>query len=117
MDVQNLLLKIDDLILYLKTSKEYQLCLKAREKMNENKELIQLVEEVKTLQKKYIRSNYSEEIKKTLDEKVEVLNEIPLFVTYNQNLEVVNQKLQIIQEELNHYFYSKLNKSISKENG
>ena len=41
MDVQNLLLKIDDLILYLKTSKEYQLCLKAREKMNENKELIQ----------------------------------------------------------------------------
>lgn len=112
MDAQNLLQKVDDLILYVKESKEYQLCLKAREQMSENKELIQLIDEVKALQKKYIRSNYSKEIKKKLDEKIEILNEIPLFVTYNQNLEVVNQKLQIIQEELNHYFYSKLNQSI-----
>lgn len=47
-----------------------------------------------------------------LEEKLEALNEIPLFVTYNQNLEVVNQKLQMIQEEFNDYFDSKLNKSI-----
>ena len=54
----------------------------------------------------------SKEIKEMLEEKLEALNEIPLFVTYNQNLEVVNQKLQMIQEEFNDYFDSKLNKSI-----
>ncbi len=112
MDVQKLLQKVDDLILFVKESKEYQLCLEAKEKMSENKELMQLIEEVKNLQKQYIRSNNAKEDKKKLDEKIEVLNEIPLFVTYNQNLEVVNQKLQIIEDEVNHYFYSKLNKSI-----
>lgn len=112
MDVLNLLQKIDDLILFVKQSKEYQLCLEAKAKMSENKELMQLIEEVKNLQKQYIRSNNSNEIKKILDEKIHVLNEIPLFVTYNLNLEVVNQKLQVIQEELNDYFYMKLNKSI-----
>ena len=112
MAVQKMLQKVDDLIFFVKESREYQLCLKAKQKMMENEELMQLIEEVKSLQKQYIRSNNSKEIKEMLEEKLEALNEIPLFVTYNQNLEVVNQKLQMIQEEFNDYFDSKLNKSI-----
>lgn len=112
MDAPNLLLKLDDLILYIKESREYQLCLKAKEKMKDNEELMELIDEVKSLQKKYIRSNYSKEIKEALDEKMRVLNEIPIFATYNYNLEIVNEKLQVIKEELDQYFYSKLNKSI-----
>lgn len=112
MDAQNLLVKLDDLISYIKESKEYQLCLEAKEKMKGNEELMKQIDEVKALQKKYIRSSESEEVKKELDEKMEILNEVPIFVTYNVNLEIVNRKLQIIKEEFDQYFYSKLNKSI-----
>lgn len=49
MAVQKLLQKVDDLIFFVKESREYQLCLKAKEKMRENEELMQLIEEVKSL--------------------------------------------------------------------
>lgn len=78
--------------------------------MAENEELSLLIKDVKSLQKKYIRSNYQEEIKKELDQKVDKLNNIPLYVSYNNELDSVNENLLVIEEELNEYFNNKLNK-------
>lgn len=81
-----------------------------KKKMAENEELSLLIKDVKSLQKKYIRSNYQEEIKKELDQKVDKLNNIPLYVSYNNELDSVNENLLVIEEELNEYFNNKLNK-------
>lgn len=104
--------QLDDLISYIQESKEYKNCLLAKKKMSQNKDIINLIEEVKKLQKEYIRSSYKEEVKLKLEEKKEKLYEIPIFLSYMNNLEVVNEMLSTISEELNYYFHQKLNRMI-----
>ena len=100
---------IDDLIDTIVNSKEYKNVIEIKKKMDTNSELIILINEVKKLQKKYIKSNYDEKIKKDLEIKKEELNNIPIYVDYNENLKAVNEMINIVKDELNKYFYDKLN--------
>lgn len=102
--------KLDNLISFVKNQKEYKNCLEIKEKMSNNKKLSQLIEEVKSLQKDYIRSNNNLDIKNKLDRKQDELDNIPLYVSYNNELELVNEMLLVIEDELNKYFNNKLNK-------
>lgn len=89
-------------------SKDYKSCIEIKKKMSANKELVQLVEKIKKLQKEYVRSNdlkIIEELKRLEDE----LNEIPIYVVYMQHLERVNQMINYVKDELNDYFYDVLN--------
>lgn len=90
-------------------SKEYQECLKIKQKMDKNEDIKSRVNKIKKLQKEYLRTN-SLEIEEQLKRLEEELNEIPLYVIYNQNLEIVNQKINYVQEEINDYFYKLFNK-------
>lgn len=110
--MENLNKSIDELIDVVINSHEYQTCIKLRMQMSSNHELMRLIDDVKNLQKKYIKSNYSEELKQQLQEKKEKLNKIPIYIIYNENLEVVNNMINVINDELNSYFYDKLNKDI-----
>lgn len=100
---------IDEIISCIKESKDYKKCLELKEKMDNNDELKKLVEEVKNLQKKYIKSNYDDNIKRELDALEEKLNAIPIYVVYNQYLNKVNENISIINDRLNDYFYNLFN--------
>ena len=100
--------KLDDLIAVIKNSYEYQQCIEIKKQMDQNKELNDLINKVKKLQQKYIRTqekNIKEELKKNQEE----LNQIPIYCEYNQYLAIVNEKIELIKDELNEYFYQKLN--------
>lgn len=107
--MENVNNKVDELIDYIKNTNDYKMCLKLRSQMNNNKELIDLINEIKKLQKKYIRGNYDDSLKKELDEKNETLLSIPLYVVYNQHLARVNEMIDYVKESLNDYFYNLLN--------
>lgn len=99
---------LDDIINYITNSKEYIKCIEIKKKMSKNKKLTELIEDIKKLQKKYIKEN-DESIKEKLDSKEKELNEIPIYVEYNNNLEVVNNMINLVKDELNDYFYKLLN--------
>ena len=100
---------LDDLVNYIKDSNEYKTCIKLKSQMSNNSEINDMVKEVKELQKKYIKSGYDKNVKMELDEVNNKLNEIPIYVIYNQNLEKVNEMINLVKDELNTYFDNLLN--------
>ena len=101
---------IDDITSTIINSFEYQECLKIKERMSNNKDITDVLNKIKILQKKYVRSNYDKFIKKELDELEEKLNSIPIYNIYLQNLEIVNDKIEYVKDSLNDYFYHLFNK-------
>ncbi len=104
--------KLDELINIIKNSSEYINCLQIKEQMNKNKELNELIEKLKNTQKKYIKTK-DKSVKEELDKYEKKLNSIPIYKEYNQYLVTVNEKIELIKEELNNYFNQKLNKDKS----
>ena len=103
---------LDSIINFITESDEYKNCVRLKEKMSSNTEICDLTSKVKSLQKKYVRSGYDDAIKKELDSTLEKLENIPIYVIYNQNLEIVNNMISTVNEEINCYFTDKFNKSI-----
>ena len=101
---------LDEVILTIQNSSEYQICLSLKEKMKDNSKINTLVSQVKTTQKKYIRSHYDSIIKKELDSLEEQLLNIPIYHIYFDNLQRVNEMIHYVQDTLNQYFYQLLNK-------
>lgn len=100
---------LEDIVLYIKNSEDYKMCIKLKEKMSENKELCDLINQIKDTQKKYVKSNYDDNIKDELDNLENKLNEIPIYVIYMQHLTNVNEKINFVKDELNNYFYKLMN--------
>lgn len=100
---------IDEIVLSIKESKEYKMCLSLKEKMDNNIDLKNKINKIKTLQKKYIRSGYDSSIKSELDKLNEELFNIPIYKIYLDNLEVVNHKIDYVKDSLNDYFYKLFN--------
>lgn len=100
------------IINFIIESDEYKNCIRLKKKMSSNREICDLTNKVKSLQKKYVRSGYDDAIKKELDSTLEKLENIPIYVIYNQNLEIVNNMISTVNEEVNAYFFDKFNKSI-----
>lgn len=95
--------ELNRVIDYIINSDSYKKCLELRDKMPKNKELMSLIDEIKSLQKKYMKSK-SKDIKKELDEKTDKLLNIPIYYKYNQKLEEVNNMISYVEDELNDYF-------------
>ncbi len=101
---------LDCIIHHIQSSKEYQNCLLLKTKMDHNLEVMSLIQDIKKLQKLYVQSHYQdEEVHRELDEKLKRLNSIPLYISYNQNLEVVNSMIDVFKDEMNDYFYQQFN--------
>ena len=100
---------LDEVVKCITNSKEYKKCIELKKKMQEDEEIKLLVSEVKKLQKQFIKTN-DLDIKKELDNINNRLDEIPIYVVYKQNLEIVNEKIEFIKDELNDYFYKLFNK-------
>ena len=103
-----ILSKIDEIIEYIESSDNYQKYLLIREKMSNEQEIKELLNEIKHLQKK-LANNYNKNIENELEEKNKVLNNIPLYREYLNTLDEINNIYNIIENSLNKYFYDKLN--------
>lgn len=100
---------LDEVVNTIKNSKEYKKCLELKKKMDSNDEINSLVKEIKSKQKKYIKSN-DPNILSELNELEEKLNSIPIYHIYLDNLEEVNKMINYVKDELNDYFIDLLNK-------
>ena len=103
---------LDEVIFCIKDSNEYKMCLSLKDKMSTNDEIVSLVEDVKRLQKEYIKKGHDSDVKKRLDEVNNRLNDIPIYNVYLSNLEKVNEKIEYVKDSLNDYFYKLLNEKV-----
>ncbi len=102
--------ELNKIIDYITNTEEYKNTLKLKNQMSKNIELTNLIEEVKSLQKEYIKTN-SSNIKRKLDDKTLQLEKYPIYISYNNNLEKVNQMIGYVNDELNDYFEKVVNES------
>ena len=95
---------IDKLFKDFKEEKLYKDYLKCKEKLNCNSEIISLINEIKRLQKIVVNNNDKviEEKLKTLYKK---LYEYPLYVTYIELKEEVENNLKLISKSFEKYFF------------
>ncbi len=108
--MENLYKKLDDVILCIKESNEYKNVIDIKKKMDSNEELKKKINDIKLLQKKYVKSNYDSFVKKDLDKLNDELLEVPIYRIYLDNLSVVNEKIEYVKDSLNDYFYNLFNK-------
>ena len=107
--MENFYNSLDELIDYIKNTIEYKKCLELKNKMSSNSNINSLIDNIKNLQKKYIKSNYDSDIKLELDKLNEELNNIPIYITYTEYLDRVNEMISYVNDELSDYFYNILN--------
>jgi len=100
--------KVDLIIDYIKNTFEYKRVIELKEEINNNKDLMNKINEVRLMQQEYVKKNIE---KKELNKKIKELNNIPIYNEYNRNLEIVNEKLDYIKEYLNDYFNEVLNEN------
>lgn len=109
--MENLLNKIDDLVDTIKDSKEYKHYLELEDKIKSNKEIMSLIEEVKTKEKAIVNSkniNDTDSLKRELDHLLSKLDEYPLYVEYIELQEDFNNLFGTIKDKLNNYFEDKI---------
>ncbi len=87
--------KIDELFQAINESEEYQDYLKIVKILKEDKELTNLIEEIKQLQKEatileYQNNTKYKEIDNTIKEKLNILNNNPLYVEYKYKMDELN---------------------------
>lgn len=98
--------KIDEIIKSIENSPIYQKYLDLKKQIGNNKELKMLINEVRVLQKDIV---HHVKDKKVLDEKLNELNNHPLYIEYINTLDEINNIYGIIESNLNNYFNKKLN--------
>lgn len=98
--------KIDEIISVIEDSPEYQKYLLLKGKINSNNELKRLINEVRVLQKDVVHHlNKKDELNNKMDE----LNNSPLYREYVNTLFEINNIYAIIENSINKYFQNKLN--------
>lgn len=100
---------IDEVVEVITSSSDYKNCIELKEKMSNNQDVCELVEQIKKLQKKYVLEN-DDKILTELKSLEDRLNNIPIYAIYMQHLEKVNEMINYVKDELNNYFYQALNK-------
>ena len=94
---------LNEVINCIRESNDYKECIRLKSLMDKNTEIKELVEKIKELQKKYIRSGYDDSIKEELDLLEERLYSIPIYDVYRRHLEEVNRRIDYVKDELNDY--------------
>ena len=105
--------KIDDLFETIKNSEEYKAYQNIGEVLKDNKEVNDLVEEIKKLQQKSVRleeENNPEykEVDKLIEEKVKKLNSIPVYQEYLRRMEEFNDIIATSRNNIEEYINSKI---------
>ena len=99
--------KVDEIIDVIESSDNYQKYILLQEKMQKNSNLVNLINEVKELQKDIVHGKDREN---ELNKKMQLLENNPLYREYNNTLCEINNQFAIIENTLNNYFDKKLNR-------
>lgn len=105
---EEILNKVDEILNYIENSDDYKKYLLIKEKMKNDIEINDLLNEIRHLQKK-LANDYNKEIERELEDKNKILGNIPLYREYLNILDEINNIFNIIENSLNKYFYDKLN--------
>ena len=93
--------KIDEIINEIESSEIYKKYLSLQEQIKNNKELMELINKVRVLQKDVLHKKKN---KKELDDLVNELNTHPLYIEYSNTIYEINNTYGIIESSLNNYF-------------
>ena len=103
-----------ELVKTIKKDNDYKEYIELRKKIKSNKEIIEAIDRVKSLQKSYVKSAYLDNnIKQELDNELSLLESIPLYKEYLIKEKKINNILINIREGLNVIFEDILNNKIS----
>ena len=98
--------KIDEIISDIENSSIYQEYLSLKEKIKKDKELMELINKVRIMQKDVL---HHKETKENLEKLVNELNNYPLYREYNNVAYEINNTYGIIESSLNNYFNDIIN--------
>ena len=100
--------KMDEIVAFIKNSKEYQDYLFLSNKLSKNDRCNSLIKQVKTLQKELVKKQSCgqniNELEKKINELVSELNIIPLYVEFVDKQQELNEIYQSIKARLDNYF-------------
>ena len=74
--------------------------------MKTNKELMKLIDDLKVAQQEYVKYQKNED---TVYELTKKLEDIPIYVSYMNSLEKVNEMISYVSDDLNEYFNKLVN--------
>lgn len=105
--------KIDELFETIKNSNEYKAYQNIGEVLDKNEEIKSLVEEIKKLQQESVRleeegNDKYKEIDKTIEEKVNLLNSIPVYQEYLRRMDEFNDVIASSRDTIEKYINSKV---------
>ena len=105
--------EVDSIITLIKDSKEYKEYLFLKEKLEKNEKAKSLIKEIKNLQKELVKKEAegmgATDLDKKINDNLEKLNRIPLYVDFINIQDELNNIYQDIKNRLDDYFYDKLN--------
>lgn len=101
--MNNIKKDIDILFEEIKKSSIYKNYILCKEQLNNNKEIIDIIKKIKEYQVK-ITNNYSDELELKIKELYNKLNSYPLYQSYIEYKEELNNELSNIVSEFNLYF-------------
>ena len=102
--------KILEIIEYIQTTESYQNYLKARKILEQNEKIMNLIQDIKALQKELVKNPLKkEELDLKIKEKLNILNTEPSYLEYQTYQEEINNLLTIFENKINKYFFDVFN--------
>lgn len=102
--INSILDKFGELIDIIKTSSDYKKYKSLQEIIKKDKEIMRLINEVKSCQKKIVKLKVSGEditkLENTISSNLEKLNNIPIYVEYSYLQDDLNELFQIIKNAI-----------------
>lgn len=95
--------KIDELFDYLEDSSLYKDYLSVKKQLNDNSEIMNLIKEIKRFQKIYVNKK-DKNIKIKIDEMYDNLNSYPIYVSYIEIKDELENTLKLISDTFSNYF-------------
>ena len=102
---KEIILKTKELTNKIKEDKLYKDYMKLRQELKKDENITKTIDEIKRLQRKYVKANYQDkEALEKINSLTSELEEIPLYAIYQQKEEELNNNLVFIKEGLRDTF-------------
>lgn len=105
--MENLFNKFDEIIYEIKNSNDYKNYVILHKMMIDNEEINKLISEIKDLQKVIVNKEYKKvdffKEEEQLNENLNKLNSIPLYVEYDKYQKKLDDQFQLLKEKINNY--------------
>ena len=102
--LSNVLDDVDNLTDYIKDSYKYKRYIEVRDKIKENNDIMKMINDIKSLQKKIVRLEHDhksiEKEDKEIDNLLSKLEEYPIYNEYNYLIEDLNYELDYVKKTI-----------------